>query len=101
MLDQQQILGHSLVTAELCMGSIPNRASTIQMLDDLRYALDVETVEVRAFVEARKLYSRGIGLVDATILASCMFGDGIRLWTRDRRLNVIAGELGIAYQPLH
>ena len=46
-------------------------------------------------IEERRLFARGIGLVDASLLASCLLTLGTRLWTRDRRLHAAALELGV------
>ena len=51
------------------------------------------------FIEQRRLFDRGIGFVDAHLLASTLVDDARRLWTRDRRLHAIASELGVAYDP--
>ena len=39
---------------------------------------------------------RGIGYVDIHLLASAQLA-GARLWTRDKRLFVVANEMGMAY----
>lgn len=51
--------------------------------------------EIRALIEARKLFSRSIGFVDASLLASCLLAPGATLWTRDRRLAAAASDLGV------
>jgi len=51
--------------------------------------------EVRRMVEAQSLYSRGIGLTDANLIASCLITPGTQLWTRDVRLKRVAQLLGI------
>ena len=38
----------------------------------------------------------GIGYVDACLLAATALGDGLRLWTRDKRLRAVAERLGLA-----
>ena len=40
---------------------------------------------------------RGIGFIDAHLLTSVIADAGAALWTRDRRLNRIAEELGVAF----
>jgi hypothetical protein len=46
-------------------------------------------------LELRRLYRRGIGITDLHLVASALFDKSISIWTRDRRLGEIAGELGI------
>lgn len=96
-----QVLCHPLIIAELAMGSLKDRATTLFEFEDLARSHHIELDEVRALVEREKLYSRGIGVIDATLIASCLQQRGTLLWTRDKRLNAVAEHFGIAYQPLH
>lgn len=49
-----------------------------------------------ALIENRQLMGRGIGYVDAQLLAGTLLTPGARLWTRDKRLAATAVQLGIA-----
>jgi hypothetical protein len=51
--------------------------------------------EVRRMIEAHALYSKGIGLTDAHIIASCLITPGTQLWTRDASMNAIATAIGV------
>jgi hypothetical protein len=55
----------------------------------------VPHTDVVAFVRDRKLHGRGIGWIDAHRPASALVG-GLRLWTTDPPLAMLAKELGIA-----
>jgi predicted nucleic acid-binding protein len=46
-------------------------------------------------IEVHSLYSKGIGLTDAHLIASCLITPGTQLWTRDIRLGSVARALGI------
>ena len=100
-LDADLILAHPLVIGEISMGSLANRTLTMGMLDRLETAPIPSTEEVRHFVEKNRIFSRGIGFIDATLIAACKMQAGLRLWTFDRRLNQVAAEFGVPYQPLH
>ncbi|WP_299883169.1 PIN domain-containing protein [uncultured Sulfitobacter sp.] len=100
-LRRKMLRTHPLVLAEIAMGSLSNRRATLKMLDLLKTVKEPSISEVRHFVEENRFYSRGIGFIDATLLAACKLTPGVRLWTRDRRVNSIAENLKIAYQPLH
>lgn len=50
-------------------------------------------------VEWHKLFSTGIGFVDAHLLAGVKMTDNATLLTKDDRLHVQAERLGIAYTP--
>ena len=53
--------------------------------------------DVVAFVHDRRLHGRGIGWVDAHLLASSLVGR-LKLWTTDPRLMALATELGVSYE---
>ena len=57
----------------------------------------VDHTEVAAFVRSHRLHGRGIGWIDAHLLASALVGE-TWLWTADEHLAKVAGELGIAYR---
>jgi predicted nucleic acid-binding protein len=52
---------------------------------------------VRHMIKTRALYARGIGLVDAHLLASCLMTPGTQLWTLDGALAKVAKNLGIQF----
>jgi hypothetical protein len=53
--------------------------------------------EVVFFIERHALMGKGIGYVDAHLLASLTLDGTSRLWTGDRRLHDAAETLGLAY----
>jgi len=69
----------------------------LQLLGDLPGAPMATDREVLEFIERRGLVGRGIGYVDAHLLASASLASGTRLWTKDRRLAVVAATLELAY----
>lgn len=98
-LEAGLVLTHPFVVGELACGNINNRDEILSWLQNLSSAPVATHVEVLAFIEARSLMGRGIGYVDAHLLASAVLADGGRLWTQDRRLRLLAEELGLAYEP--
>jgi hypothetical protein len=46
--------------------------------------------EVFSFIERRALFGRGIGFMDAHLLASVLLTEGAKLWTFDRSLLALA-----------
>ncbi len=95
-LDKRNILIHPYIVAELALGSLRERAKTLAWLDRLPRVPVAQLSEVRQVIETRSLYSRGIGLTDAHLIASCLIHPPTRLWTNDKRLSEIAETLGIA-----
>jgi predicted nucleic acid-binding protein len=94
-LMNQSILMHPFIVAELALGSLPQRTTILAYLEQLPSARVARLDEVRQMVEARALYSRGIGLVDAHLIASVFITPYTTIWTRDKRLSDVAGALGI------
>ena len=97
LLDSGVVLAHPWVTGELALGSLRNRVEILRLLDDLPQATIATAAEVRELVEQHKLFSLGIGYVDAQLLAATMLTADAALWTRDRRLQEPAQRLGVAY----
>jgi len=69
-LDQGHIVIHPFIVAELALGSLQERALTLSLLDHLPQVRVAQMSEVRLMIEARRLYSLGIGLTDAHLIAS-------------------------------
>jgi len=95
-LGRLNIVTHPFVIAELALGSLRDRAKTLAWLDRLPQLGMAQTGEVRKMIEMRTLYNRGIGLIDAHLIASIFLSASTLLWTKDKRLRDIAEELGIA-----
>ena len=94
-LNQSQIVIHSWIIAELALGSLRERAKTLAMLDLLPQVRVAQLSELRLMIEARRLYSLGIGLTDTQLIASVLLNPPTLLWTRDKPLRRVAGALGI------
>lgn len=97
-LEHGAVLMHPFVLGELACGNLRNRASLLGLLGSLPSADAATDAETLAFIEIRALHGRGIGYVDAHLLASVQLTAGARLWTRDRRLRGAAETLGCAFQ---
>lgn len=95
LLRADQIVSHALVIAEIALGSLRDRDGVLGLLDGLPVLPVAEVPELRALIEARRLFGRGIGFVDASLLASCLLVPGTRLWTRDKRLDAVARDVGV------
>jgi predicted nucleic acid-binding protein len=91
-----EIAIHPFVLGELACGNLRNRKEIIALLHALPDAAKVEDDELLWFIERHHLMGRGIGFIDAHILASCCV-DSCLLWTRDKRLQVVAKEMSIEY----
>ena len=89
---------HPFVVGEIACGSLSDRSSILELLEDLPAAVVAEGEEVLAFIERHVLHGKGIGYVDVHLLASVVLTEGASLWTRDKRLRIAAEDLGRAFR---
>jgi predicted nucleic acid-binding protein len=95
-LEKKNIVIHPYIVGELALRSLRERVKTLAWLDRLPRVPVAQLAEVRLMVEMCSLYSRGIGLTDAHLIASTLINPPTLLWTLDKRLSTVARELGIA-----
>lgn len=96
LLGRDEVSGHEFVYGELLMGDKGGRKQLLASYEEMHQAPAVPHRDVVEFVRDRRLHGRGIGLIDAHLLASALVGR-LKLWTTDPRLAVIGRELGIGY----
>ena len=99
-LNDGNIVIHPFIIAELALGlsekrPLRERTKTLALLDLLPQVRVAQLSEVRLTIEARRLYSLGIGLTDAHLIACVFLNLSTLLWTRDKRLRKAAEALGI------
>lgn len=100
-LMQMSVGIHPFVVGELACGNLKNRQEVLQLLQGLPPMQKALDTEVMHFIEHKGLMGRGIGYVDAHLCASAILS-GAKLWTRDKRLLVVAQELDLAWlEPVH
>ena len=97
LLSRAEVSGHDFVYGELLIGDKGGRRQLLADYDQMYQAPVVPHREVVAFARDRKLHGRGIGWIDAHLLASALVGR-LRLWTVDPALAALAKELVIAYE---
>ena len=97
-LDRMGVLGHVFVRGELACGNLQRRREILSLLDELPQAPVATDHEVMDLIERRRLMGRGIGYVDAHLLASALLA-GASLWTLDARLANVAREIGVGFRP--
>ena len=98
LLERGAVLMHPFVVGEIACGSLTDRSSILELLEDLPAAVVAEREEVLAFIERHVLHGKGIGYVDVHLLASVVLTEGASLWTRDKRLRIAAEDLGRAFR---
>lgn len=90
------VLIHPFVIGELACGNLHNRKRILDLLGDLPATRVADHREVLFFIESNDLMGRGIGYIDAHLLASASLTSATSLWTVDRNLNNAAVQLGLA-----
>ncbi len=94
-LSRGQIVMHPFIVAEIALGSLHNRRKRLDEMESLLEVKVAQLHEVRHMIEAHTLYSKGIGLTDAHLIASCLMTPGTQMWTRDGNMEKVAKPLGI------
>ena len=95
LLDEDgAVLVHPFVLGELVLGGLSAREEGL--FGRLPQASVIAHEEVLEFVRRRKLGRRGIGWVDAHLLASALASSAV-LWSADGRLASAAAELGAKF----
>lgn len=89
------VLMHPFVAGELACGNLRQRAGILAELTALPPVLRASESEVMRLIEARKLWGRGLGWLDAHLLTSALISH-CRLWTLDKRLGTVASELALS-----
>jgi predicted nucleic acid-binding protein len=94
-LANDQVMMHSMVLGELAMGYLRNRDYMLGFFRNIPQIKSASDEEVLAAIEEYQLMGKGIGWVDAHLLVAVLQSEGIKLWTRDKRLNSLAQELNL------
>lgn len=90
-----EILIHPYVIGEIVLGSLKNRDRMSTLLNNLPLCEIATSDQVLSFIVKEQLFGRGIGFVDASLLAAVQMTPAAKLWTVDKRLHTVASELGL------
>ena len=94
-LEAGRVLLHPFVAGELACGNLVNRGEVLRLLQALPEVPVAGHQEVLRFIENHHLMGRGIRYLDLHLLASVALDGAATLWTRDRRLATVAGDLNL------
>ena len=95
LLYATEVVTHPFIIGELACGTMRNRDEILHYLGALPTARLAEHSEVLQLIENERLYGRGIGWVDAHLLAATLLSS-CRLWTLDKQLFSIAASLNVS-----
>ena len=96
LLNGGEVLGHPFVIGELALGNLQRHDHLLRAYRRLPRAAVAADDEVLRFIASQALFGRGIGYVDAHLLAAARLTFGAKLWTHDRRLHAVAAQLDLA-----
>lgn len=96
LLERDEVLTHPLIVGEIACGTPPQRTHTLAALGRLRSVQQATADEATAFIERERLFGLGCGLIDLMLLASVMMSPGAVLWTKDKRLAMLAVRFGVS-----
>lgn len=85
LLEAGEVLCHPFIVGELACGNLKNRREILSLLELLPLAVQAKHGEVLKFIEQNRLMGKGLGYIDAHLLASAVL-TGIPLWTLDKKL---------------
>ena len=89
-LGDMEIVCHPMVIGELALGTLKDRTAVLGLLADLPVVTVASHIEMLTLVERHELQGRGLGVVDAHLVASARLSPDVTLWTRDKRLKAAA-----------
>lgn len=96
LLQEGEVCCHPFVIGELACGNLKHRGTVLSLLQALPSVPVAENEEVLAFLESEKFFGRGLGWIDAHLLASGMLASS-PIWTLDASLKRAAALLKIDY----
>jgi len=97
LLSRDEVSGHQFVYGELLIGDKGGRRQLLAQYEQMHQAPTIAHREIAEFVRERRLHGRGIGWIDAHLLAAALVAR-LQVWTTDPRLAAVAAELGVAYE---
>jgi predicted nucleic acid-binding protein len=97
VLNSGQVLMHAFVLGELTCGNLKNHQEILTLLKGLPRSVVATEEEVLFFIEKHELMGKGTGYVDAHLLAATALDSSSRLWTRDKRLQLVAASLSLDF----
>lgn len=96
LLNGGSVLIHPFIIGEIALGYLRRRQTVLNDLSSLPRVTVATDAEVLRYIDTHALAGRGIGYVDAHLLAATQLSAGTEFWTTDKRLRAVATQLGLA-----
>ncbi|MBA4367303.1 MAG: VapC toxin family PIN domain ribonuclease [Desulfobacterium sp.] len=97
LLNNGKVLCHPFIVGELACGNLKDRSVILSFFQLLPMSIEAEHDEVLSFIENNRLMGKGIGYVDANLIASALLTD-VPIWTLDKKLAQVVAGLHIKYK---
>ncbi len=97
LLNNGTVLCHPFIVGELACGNLTDRSVILSFFQLLPMSIEAEHDEVSSFIENNRLMGKGIGYVDANLIASALL-TGVPIWTLDKKPAQVADGLHIKYK---
>lgn len=95
LLERGDVVCHPYVIGELACGNLRRREAILGLLEALPSSPEATHEEVLALLATHALHGRGLGWIDAHLLASARLMP-CELWTLDLSLHAAATSVGLA-----
>jgi predicted nucleic acid-binding protein len=99
MLHYDFLVIHEVVIGELAVGGLTHRKQTMIDLREIPRLPLASFSETLHLIEERSLWGKGVQWNDFLLLASVILAGDSKLFTNDHRLQKLARELGVSYDP--
>jgi predicted nucleic acid-binding protein len=99
LLQSCRVLIHPFVIGELALGGLRPNTQVLALLQALPEASVATDSEVLFLITQQNLHGRGIGYVDAHLLAATKLTPNASAWTHDKRLQTVATHLNLPATP--
>ena len=101
LIELDMALVHPMVILEIACGTPPApREQTLSNLKQLQSSEQARLSDVMTFIDNENLYGLGCGLVDMVLLVSALITPGAVIWTMDKRLERLATQFNVSFQPV-
>lgn len=89
-----RVVCHPFIIGEIACGHLVQREKIQSLLLALPKIKAVQENEILSFIERKKLFQFGVGIVDVHLLASSLLSH-VALWSLDKRLNKACDHSGV------